>query len=133
MKHEDLSFDGDNLSPEQIPTPTGWQIILAPIRITETTSGGIILTKDVQAMQESVRFISKVLAIGPLAYTGERFKPHPKASTIPFCKVGDIVSTGQYAGAQIPCIKEDGSPYYLRLVSDDEIKTVIPDASVLNI
>lgn len=133
MNSKELTFDGDDLLPEQIPTPTGWQIILAPIKIVETTSGGIILTKDIQQMQESVRFISKVLAVGPLAYTGERFKPHPNAIAIPFCKVGDIVSTGMYAGSQIPCIGPNNSTYYLRQVADDEIKAVIPDTSILNI
>jgi len=129
-----LRFDGEQLSQEQIPVPTGWQVVLAPIQINETTSGGIIITRDDQKLQESARFISKVLAVGPLAYTGDKFKAHPDQKNItPWCKVGDIVSTGQYAGSQIPCIGEDNKPYYLRLVSDDEIKTVITDASILNI
>lgn len=130
----ELSFDGDNLSPKQIPIPTGWQIILAPVKITNTTAGGIIKTSDTTKLEESVRFISKVIAIGPLAYTGDRFKPHPNAASIPFCKIGDIVSTGQYSGSQIPCLGSGtGAPYYLRQVADDEIKAVIPDVSILNI
>ena len=132
MSNTELSFDGDSLSSEQIPTPTGWSIILAPIKITETTSGGIILTSDTTKLEKSTRFISKVLAVGPLAYTGDRFKPHHRAPTIPFCKVGDIVSTGQYSGSQIPCTVS-GEDFYLRLVSDDEIKSVITDTSILNI
>lgn len=131
--NKELAFDGDDLSPEQIPTPTGWQIILAPVRISETTSGGVILTSDIIALEESVRFISKVIAIGPLAYTSDNFKPHPKASPIPFCKVGDVVSTGQYAGSRIPCIGADNHKYYLRQVADDEIKAVISDTSILDI
>ena len=129
-----IQFDGDDLSPDQIPTPTGWQIILAPIKIQEKTSGGIIITNDTKKLEESSRFVSKVLAIGPLAYTGERFKAHPKQPSIePWCKVGDVVSTGQYSGSQIPCVDSSGKSYYLRLVADDEIKTVISDTSILNV
>lgn len=130
----ELSFDGDELSQEQLPIAVGWQVILAPIQIQETTSGGIIITRDDQKLQESARFISKVLALGPLAYTGDKFKAHPDQNNPePWCKVGDIVSTGQYAGSTIPCIGSNNKAYYLRLVSDDEIKTVITDTSILNI
>ena len=129
-----LQFDGDSLSADQLPQPTGWQILLAPIRITEKTSGGIILTQGTQNEAETIRFISKVLAVGPLAYSGDKFKIHPKQSDIKaWCKPGDIVSTGQYAGSQIPCLDPDGSDFYLRLVADDEIKTVIVDPTILNI
>jgi len=82
-----LRFDGEQLSQEQIPVPTGWQVVLAPIQINETTSGGIIITRDDQKLQESARFISKVLAVGPLTYTGDKFKAHPDQKNItPWCK-----------------------------------------------
>jgi len=128
-----LSFDGDNLSPEQLPIPTGWQVLLAPIKIEEKTSGGIIITRDDQKILESVRFIAKVLAIGPLAYTGDKYKEHPDQNFVtPWCKIGDIVSTGAYAGTQLKCATKDGF-YYLRMVSDDEIKAVIPDTEILDV
>lgn len=134
MNKVTLQFDGDDLSPEQIPVPTGWQIILAPVKVTNTTSGGIIKTSDTTKLEESVRFISKVIAVGPLAYKGNKYKIHPDQDTPePWCKVGDIVSTGQYTGSTIPCIGSNNRPYYLRLVADDEIKTVIKDISILNI
>jgi len=128
-----ITFDGDTLSPEQIPTPSGWTIVLAPIQIKEQTTGGIILhSEDVKA-QESTRFVSKVLAMGPLAYTGNKFKVHPKATPTPFCKVGDIVAHGQYSGATLPCKDTDGYSYYLRFMNDDEIKMVINDLEILNV
>jgi co-chaperonin GroES (HSP10) len=126
-------FDGTNIPPEQLPVPKGWQILLAPIKITEETAGGIILVKEEVKHQETVRFISKVLAVGPLAYSGDKFKVHPKAPKAePWCKVGDIVSTGQYTGSQIPCMSETGDKFYLRLVADDEIKTVIPSMEIID-
>lgn len=125
-------FDGEDILHRDLPQPTGWQILLAPIKITEETSGGIIIIQEDVKAQEGIRFISKVLAMGPLAYRGDKFKIHPSATAKPWCKVGDVVSTGQYAGSQIPC-KVDGNTFYLRLVADDEVKTVIPNIGVLNV
>jgi len=128
-----IQFDGDELTPEQIPQASGYTVLLAPIKVEEKSSGGIILANDEVKMQASTRFISKVLAVGPLAYTGDKFRPHPNAPTIPFCKVGDIVAHGQYTGAQLPCKTETGGNYYLRFMNDDEIKLVVTDLSILNI
>ena len=128
-----LKFDGEDLTKEQLPIPCGWQVLLAPIKIEEKTRGGIIITRDDQKILESVRFIAKVLSIGPLAYTGDKFKVS-KEQSIPdkWIKVGDIVSTGAYAGTQLKCAGKE-SPYYLRMVSDDEIKAVIPDTEILDV
>ena len=128
-----LKFDGEDLTAHELPEACGFQIILAPICIEEKTSGGIILTDTDQKQAESVRFVARVLAIGPLAYKGDKFRTHPKAMPKPWCRVGDIVTTGQYAGSQIPCKDKAGVPYVLRVVNDDEIKTRIPDVSILNV
>jgi len=133
MTAHKLEFDGDDLTPEQIPQASGYTVILAPIKIDDTSAGGIILHNDEIRSQRSTRFISKVIALGPLAYSGDKFKIHPNASPLPFCKVGDIVAHGQYSGAQLPCIDKDGRDYYLRFMNDDEIKMVIHDTSILNI
>jgi len=132
MTHN-IQFDGDDLTPDQIPQASGYTVILAPIKIEEKTAGGIILANEDVKAQNSTRFISKVVSIGPLAYTGDKFKPHKNAASIPFCKVGDIVAHGQYSGAQLPCKTVEGGTYYLRFMNDDEIKMVIHDTSILNI
>jgi len=131
--NQTISFDGETIPDNELPRPTGWQVLLAPVTITEKSSGGIIIQADTRKAQESVRFISKVLAVGPLAYTGDKFKEHPDQTNIePWCKVGDVISTGQYAGSQIPCTYNNES-FYLRLVADDEIKTVIVNTTILDI
>jgi len=126
------AFDGDTLTQDQIPLASGYTVILAPIKIEEQSAGGIILASDDVKIQESTRFISKVIAMGPLAYMGDKFKPHPKAPAIPFCKIGDIVAHGQYTGSTLPC-KVNGEVFNLRFMNDDEIKMVITDPSILNI
>lgn len=128
-----LKFDGEHLGNSQLPEACGFQIILAPIRIEEKTAGGIILSDSTQKQAEGVRFVARVMSIGPLAYKGDKFRTHPNREPQPWCRVGDIVTTGQYAGSQIPCKDESGNPYILRVVNDDEVKTRITDASILDV
>jgi co-chaperonin GroES (HSP10) len=128
-----VQFDGEHLKASQLPEACGYQIILAPIHIAEQTTGGIILTDTDQKQAQTVRFVARVLVVGPLAYKGDKFKEHPNANPKPWCRVGDVVTTSQYAGSQIPCKTEDGESYVLRVVNDDEIKTRIPDISILNV
>jgi len=127
-----IRFDGDELTSEQIPDPTGYRIILAPISVEQQTAGSIILTRDTQKTAETTRFIAKVLKLGPLSYKHDKFKVHPDPSAIPWCKVGDIVSIGQYTGSQLPCKTANGTPYILKVVNDDEIVTVINDVGILD-
>ena len=127
-----LRFDGGELTDEQIPDPTGYRIILAPISI-EQKIGQVILTRDTQKEAETTRFVSKVLKMGPLCYKHDKYKIHPKAEALPWCKVGDVVSTGQYTGSKLPCKDDKGKPFELRVVNDDEIVTVINDVGILNV
>lgn len=128
-----LRFDGDELTLNQIPNPTGYRIILAPISIEQETVSSIILTRDTQKAAETTRFIAKVLKMGPLVYKHDKYKEHPNATAVPWCKVGDIVSIGQYTGSQLPCKNAKGESYILKVVNDDEIVTVITDASILDV
>jgi len=130
---KEFSFDGDQLDPNQIPRPATWKIVIAPIKVEDTTDGGIILTHETQNLQESVRFVGRVLAMGPLCFKQDRFKPHPDAPPIPTCKVGDVIITGQYSGIKVPCKIQGQEPFDLRIVNDDEIVGIIEDLSVLNV
>ena len=131
--NKNIAFDGDHLTLDQIPAPTGYRIILAPISIEQVTAGAIILTQSTQQEAETTRFVAKVLKMGPLCYKHDKFREHPNRSIKPWCKVGDIVSTGQYTGSQLPCLTVDGKSYILKVVNDDEIVTIITDASILDV
>lgn len=128
-----IYFDGDELTNEQIPTPTGYRIILSPISIEQRTAGDIILTHGTQQVEETTRFIAKVIAMGPLCYKHDKYKEHPNAAATPWCKLGDIVSIGQYSGSNLPCVSAKGTKFKLKVVNDDEIVTVIKDTSILDI
>lgn len=128
----EVVFEGEDIPQDKLPIALGWRILIAPIKVQEKTSGGIILTSSEVEGQKHMRFVGKIVAMGPLCYTRDDHKEDPRASVKPWCKVGDIISTSQYAGATLPC-KHNGEEFYLRVVNDEEIVTRIPDVSVLNI
>lgn len=128
-----MKFEGEFLTPEQIPQAVGYRIVVAPIKIEAQTSGGIILPSDVKKLEETSRFIVKVLSVGPVAFKHDKFKPHTNAEPIASCKVGDIISIGSYAGSEVPMISPDNTPFKLKVINDDEVDTLITDAGALNV
>ena len=102
---------------DRIPTPTGWRIAIIPYRGAEKTKGGIALSEETQRKQQVSTVCGYVLKIGPLAYADEG-----KFLTGPWCKKGDWIIFGRYAGARIPI---DGGE--IRLINDDEVLGVVND------
>lgn len=102
---------------DRIPTPTGWRIAILPYRGAEKTKGGIALSEETQRKQQLTTVCGYVLKVGPLAYADEG-----KFLTGPWCKQGDWIIFGRYAGARIPI---DGGE--IRLINDDEVLGVVND------
>lgn len=96
---------------DRIPKPTGWRIVILPYRGTKKTKGGIVLADQTLERQQLTTVCGYVLAIGELAY-----KDEAKFPTGPWCKEGDWVIFGRYAGARIGL--DDGE---IRILNDDEI------------
>lgn len=95
----------------RIPSPTGWRIAVLPYRGAAQTKGGIALTRDTQDKAALSTTCAYVLRVGPLAYKDESKFPHG-----PWCKEGDWIVFGRYAGARIPI---DGGE--IRILNDDEV------------
>lgn len=95
----------------RIPCPTGWRIAVLPYRGAAQTKGGIALTRDTQDKAALATTCAYVLRVGPLAYKDESKFPHG-----PWCKEGDWIVFGRYAGARIPI---DGGE--IRILNDDEV------------
>ena len=53
---------------EKIPEPTGFRIVLFPLRLEGKTKGGVLLTDDTIQESQITTNICKVLKIGPSAY-----------------------------------------------------------------
>jgi len=102
---------------EKIPEPTGFRIVLFPLKLEGKTKGGVLLTDETIEESQITTNICKVLKIGPSAYKDkERFPDGP------WCKKDDWVLITRYSGSRI---KIDGGE--LRIINDDEVLAVVDD------
>ena len=102
---------------EKVPQPTGFRMVLFPLKLEEKTSSGIIFTEDTIEQSQITTNVCKVLAIGPDAYADKsRFLNGA------WCKEGDWVLITRYAGSRI---KIEGGE--LRIINDDEIIAKVDD------
>lgn len=102
---------------DRIPRPTGWRIVLLPYRGAQKTKGGIVLADQTIERNQLTTVCAYVLRVGDLAYKDESKFPNG-----PWCKEGDWVIFGRYAGARLGI---DGGE--IRILNDDEILAVIND------
>ena len=102
---------------EKIPQPSGWRMVLFPLKLQGKTKGGVLLTDDTVTESQVTTNICKVLKMGP-----ECYKDKEKFPSGPWCKEGDWVLVTRYAGSRI---RIDGGE--LRIINDDEILAVVDD------
>ena len=102
---------------EKIPQPSGWRMVLFPLKLQGKTKGGVLLTDDTVTESQVTTNICKVLKMGP-----ECYKDKEKFPSGPWCKEGDWVLITRYAGSRI---RIDGGE--LRIINDEEILAVVDD------
>ena len=107
----------DKAVMDRIPTPTGWRIAILPYRGAEKSKGGIVLAEETQRKSNLATVCGYVLKVGSLAYGDES-----KFPTGAWCKEGDWIIFGRYAGARMAI---DGGE--IRILNDDEILATISD------
>ena len=114
-----LSEEIDETRPalERLPKPTGWRILILPYTLPQSTKGGVILSDETRERNQLATNVGYVVSLGPDAYRDEGKFPDG-----PWCKSGDWVMLGRYAGSGF---KIDGAEP--RLLNDDEILAVIDD------
>jgi co-chaperonin GroES (HSP10) len=95
---------------DQLPSPTGYRLLVMPFQGKTKTKGGIVLTKETVERERLASIVCYVLRVGPDAYSDKsRFQSAWAAE-------GDWVIIGRYAGAKIPI--EGGE---IRIINDDEV------------
>ena len=99
----------------KIPKPTGWRILVLPLKMKDKTKGGIVLAETTLEKQQVASQCGLVLAMGSQCYKDKERYPEG-----PWCKVNDWVMFARYAGSRI---KIDGGE--IRLLNDDEILATI--------
>jgi len=116
-KSEPLNPENIKSVVDELPTPSGWRLLVLPFTPKEKTSGGIIISQESLDRLRIATNCGYVLKIGPLAYYDKEKYP-----TGPWCKKGDWVIFARYAGSRLPI--EGGE---VRILNDDEVLGTIPD------
>lgn len=99
--------------------PVGWRIMIKDHMPAKITEGGIVLSDLSIDHAGYLNYVGEVVDLGPACYT------HPKfMGGDPWCKVGDWIVFGRYAGQGLK-FKGDDTKY--RFVNDDEVLAVISD------
>ena len=105
-----------------LPKPTGYRILILPRGRSAVTEGGIQLVKDTIERDSVSSVLGYVISVGPDAYGDS--KKFPEGA---WCKPGDWVLFGRYAGARVNI---DGGE--LRILNDDEVLASIPDPEAVD-
>lgn len=109
--------DMDQSVLDRIPKPTGWRIVVLPFKPPKKSKGGIVLADQAIDRQQIATVCGYVVDTGPLAYADTDKFPEG-----PWCKKGDWIIFGRYAGARIQI---DGGE--IRILNDDEVLATIKD------
>ena len=96
---------------DELPTPSGWRLLVLPFTPKEKTKGGIIIAQESLEKLRIATNCGYVIKVGPLAYHDKE-----KFPTGPWCKKGQWVIFARYAGSRLPI--EGGE---VRLLNDDEV------------
>lgn len=109
----------DESELSKLPQPTGYRILILPYIPPNTSKGGIILANETVKQEELATTVGYVVGLGPDAYVDPM--KYPEGA---WCKKGDYILFGKYAGAKITMKCEEG-PLPMRLLNDDEVLAVI--------
>ena len=100
---------------DKLPNPTGYRLLILPFSPPEKTKGGIVIAKQTLEKERIATVVGLVVRKGPDAYSDPDKFPDG-----PWCKEGDWVIFGRYAGARFNI---DGGD--MRLLNDDEILATV--------
>lgn len=127
VKAEDRVLDPNKLPQsalERLPQPSGWRLLVLPYRGKAKTKGDVYLPDEYVERVSLATVVAYVLAVGPDCYADKNKFPNG-----PWCKKGDWIILGRYAGARFRI--EGGE---VRIINDDEVIASIanPD-DILNV
>jgi len=119
QEEESKRLDPDSIQSviDDLPSPSGYRLLVLPFTPKERTKGGIIYSQESLDKARIATNCGYVLKMGPLAYQDK-----DKFLTGPWCKEKDWVIFARYAGSRLPI--EGGE---VRLLNDDEVLGTIKD------
>ena len=98
-----------------LPKPVGYRMLIRPWSGEKKTKGGILITENTQSTIEMSTVVGLVIMMGELCYKDEK-----KFPSGPWCKEGQFVIYGQYAGSRFKTKYGEH-----RILNDDEIIATI--------
>lgn len=117
-----LPMDGKGFTPEPLlPVPQGWMLLVKPYK-TPRQIGSIHVPESRSADEDLASPLAQVVAMGPDAYTGDKFPSGPR------CKVGDYVIFATYTGQKF---KVGDPAVEYRLICDDDVKATVVDPTII--
>ena len=102
---------------KQLPTPTGYHILVALPDAEEKYDSGLIKADQTRHFEEVLATVFFVVALGPDCYKDEKRFPSG-----PWCKQGDFVLARPNSGTRL---KIHGKEF--RLINDDTVEGVVDD------
>ena len=117
INNDNWATDNSIHTPEKVPKPVGYRILIRPRGVIEKTKGGIILTDTNKDSQSYLNSVGQVIAMGLECYSDRKQ---------PWCKVNDWVIFGRYAGARISVQKVK-----MLLLNDDEIIATLENPDII--
>ena len=98
-----------------LPRPVGYRMLIRPWSGEKKTKGGIILSDATHEMIEMTTVVGLVIMLGDLCYKDTKKFPNG-----PWCKEGQFVIYGRYAGSRFKTKYGEH-----RILNDDEIIATI--------
>ena len=117
-KNSKIDWEAESLA--KLPEPMGRRILILPYKGKKTTKGGLHLPDEHVDREALATVCGLVLKVGPLAYKDSSKFDYTWGHSRAWCKQGDWVIFGRYAGARF---RIDGGE--VRLLNDDEILATI--------
>tara|TARA_Y100001938_G_scaffold148536_1_gene232506 strand:- start:982 stop:1350 length:369 start_codon:yes stop_codon:yes gene_type:complete len=118
ISNEQWATDNDVPTPKDVPQPVGYRVLVRPRGVIEKTKGGIYLTDSNKETQSYLNSVGQVIAMGPECYSDRK---------APWCKVGDHIVFGRYAGAKVSV-----QNVKMVIINDDEVLATLDNPEVVS-
>jgi co-chaperonin GroES (HSP10) len=121
VKEESSREERATTEADKLPRPTGYRVLIVPYAPPAKSRGGIHFANQTTMVEDKTGVVGFVIALGPDCY-----KDTSKYPEGPWCKAGDYVIFGRYAGAKLELKSDDDQPHLpVRILNDDEILATV--------